>query len=158
VLAHHERQLEGIGALGAHGGAQQPARVAHCEADQLGGRGGGGEDEVALVLAVLVVDHHHGAARGDRGDRVLDGIQRDGARVRGVHRASSAAGRRLAVSFSTYFASTSTSRFTRSPTARTPRVVRERVSGMRPRVTSSPSIAATVRLTPSTAREPLATT
>src|SRR5699024_5592213 len=112
-----------------------------------------GQDQVALVLPVLVVDDHHRGAGGERGERVLDGIQ-----AQRAHRLGSVPGRRVAVSFSTYLASTSTSRFTRSPTSRRPRVVRARVSGISPMVTSSPSIAATVRLTPSTAREPLATT
>src|SRR5699024_4474021 len=148
----HQRQLEGVGPGGAHRRAEQPARVAHREADQGGGRGGGGEDQIALVLPVLVIDDDHGGAGGDRRDRVLDGVQ-----AQRAHRVCPVPGSRAAVSFSTYLASTSSSRFTRSPTARRPRVVRARDSGMRPIVTWSPSIAATVRLTPSTAREPLAT-
>ena len=44
-------------------------------ADQLRGGQLGGEDQIALVLPVLVVDHDDGPARGDLGDRELDGVE-----------------------------------------------------------------------------------
>src|SRR5699024_9820327 len=101
---------------------------------------------------VLVIDDDHGGAGGDRRDRVLDGVQ-----AQRAHRVCPVPGSRVAVSFSTYLASTSTSRVTRSPTARRPRVVRAGVSGMRPIVTWSRAIAARARRTPAAAREPCAT-
>ena len=81
--------------------ADQPAPLPRHEVDRLGRRELGGDREVALVLAVLVVaddDHPPGA---DVLDRLLD-------------RARTAAliGR---TSFSTYFATTSTSRLTGAP-------------------------------------------
>ena len=62
------------------------------------------------------------------------------------------------VSFSTYFASTSTSRLTTRPGAADPRVVRSRVSGMSDTLKPSSSTSATVSDTPSTAIEPFSTT
>jgi hypothetical protein len=59
---------------------------------------------------------------------------------------------------STYLASTSTSRLTRSPTDAEPSVVSSRVVGMSETVKESPSTPTTVRLTPSTVIEPFSTT
>jgi hypothetical protein len=61
-------------------------------------------------------------------------------------------------SFSTYFATTSTSRFIRAPAAAPPSVVRASVSGMSETSKPSSSIRATVSDTPSSAIEPLWTT
>src|SRR5690606_32614671 len=56
---------------------------------------------------------------------------------------------------STYLARRSVSMFTRSPTWREPRVVTSRVWGMRATLKRSGSTSTRVRLTPSTATEPL---
>ena len=63
-----------------------------------------------------------------------------------------------ATSFSTYFASTSTSRLTGRPGAAVPSVVRSSVSGISDTENESSSIADTVSETPSTAIEPFSTT
>jgi hypothetical protein len=60
-------------------------------------------------------------------------------------------------SLSTYFATTSTSRFTSSPSATLPSVVASRVCGMSAMVNEPSPRAAIVRLTPSTAIEPFST-
>src|SRR5690606_3113874 len=133
----------------------------------------GGEDDVALVLPVLVVHDHDRLAGRDVGDRPLDAVEPD----RGAHAVSPSAApalgagwsvslTRVATRRSTYFASTSTSRLTRSPGARVPSVVRARVSGMRLMVkrggacgsSASPSwTSTTVSETPSTVIEPFGT-
>jgi hypothetical protein len=64
----------------------------------------------------------------------------------------------LFTNFSTYLASTSTSRFTTRPGAARPSVVRSSVSGMSETLNPLPSTAATVSETPSTAIEPFSTT
>ena len=78
----------------------------------------------------------------------------------GSSRTACATGAAQAARRSAYFASTSTSRFTASPSARAPRVVTRRVSGITPtsnHAGDSPGAltAVTVRDTPSTAIEPL---
>ena len=98
--------------------------------------------EVALVLAVLVVADDDHAPGADLLERLLDG------RERPAH----------AISFSTYLASTSTSRFTGRPGSAVPSVVRSSVSGIRDTENESASIAETVSDTPSTAIEPFSTT
>ena len=62
-----------------------------------------------------------------------------------------------AASLSTYFATTSTSRFTSSPSATPPSVVTSRVCGMSATVNELSPRPAIVRLTPSTAMEPFST-
>ena len=99
------------------GTQMKPGRVADHERHQLRRRQLGGEDQVALVLAVLVVDHDDRPARRDVRDRPLDGRESHD---------------RLATSFSTYLAITSTSRLTGSPTPLCPSVVSLRVVGIRP--------------------------
>jgi hypothetical protein len=66
--------------------------------------------------------------------------------------------RHRATSFSTYFATTSTSRLTRVPAAAQPSVVRSSVSGISDTSNVSSSIRAMVSETPSTAIEPFSTT
>ena len=63
-----------------------------------------------------------------------------------------------ATSFSTYFATTSTSRLTALPGAAAPSVVRSSVSGMSETENQSSPTATTVSETPSTAIEPFSTT
>src|SRR5262249_21356480 len=125
------------------------------------------EDDVALVLPVLVVHHDDGTAGRDVGDGPLDVVQRDPGGVPADRGAGGRAGARAGVqllagghrappsSFSTYLAMTSTSRLTSSPGWRKPSVVRLSVSGMRLTSNQVALSAETVRLTPSTATEPL---
>jgi len=63
----------------------------------------------------------------------------------------------LAIIFSTYFATTSTSRFTGSPAPSDRKFVISAVCGIIATRTSVPSIAATVKLIPSIASDPLLT-
>ena len=65
---------------------------------------------------------------------------------------------RDAVSRSTYLATTSTSRLTVSPGARTPSVVCAKVVGINATVKASGATSTTVSETPSTAIEPFSTT
>src|SRR4029079_15825068 len=103
-------------------------------------------DEVALVLAVFVVDDDHQLTARDRVDGPVHPVER--------HRVVSVLVRRR----STYFAITSASRFTVSPTRFVPRVVTASVCGITATEHASACTAATVRLTPSTAIDPLCTT
>src|SRR5439155_9418576 len=144
VLRGHQVEAELVAALGGQGEADQAAPLLGHEVDRVGGRELRGERQVALVLAVLGVADDDHLAVADVLDRFLDRAERAGA-----HRATS---------FSTYFANTSTSRFTTRPGAASPSVVRSSVSGMSDTVKPSPSTSATVRETPSTAIEPFSTT
>ena len=67
-------------------------------------------------------------------------------------------GRLIGTSFSTYLASTSTSRLTGRPGSAVPSVVRSSVSGMSDTENETSSIAETVSDTPSTVIEPFSTT
>src|SRR5439155_3975635 len=105
-------------------------------------------NEVALVLAIGVVDHDDDPSRRDVHDGVVDRVEHGAVDLRLGHRVTSR---------STYFASTSTSRFTGSPGSTRPSVVTSSVCGIRATVKRWSSTAATVRLTPSTATEPFST-
>src|SRR5262249_52544016 len=118
------------------------------EVDRLRGDELGGHRQVALVLAVRIVDDDHHLALADVLDRVGDRGKR---RLNRAHRPSP-------ISFSTYLASTSTSRFTVSPAPACPRLVRCNVSGMRETVNDRSSSSATVSNTPSTAIDPFSIT
>src|SRR5581483_10231895 len=120
--------------------ADETARVRRHEVDRFVGREFRRDDEIALVLAVRVVDDDDHPAGADVLDRLLD--RRELAHVR---------------SFSTYFASTSTSRLTSSPGSREPSVVTSSVCGMSATAKPSSSTAATVSDVPSTAIEPFST-
>src|SRR5439155_24108339 len=87
------------------------------------------------------------AAPGGRGDR----LGRVGLGGRGH-------GRAPWTSFSTYFAITSTSRLTGSPTVLRPSVVSSRVAGIRLTVNAESVTDTTVREMPSTVMEPFSTT
>src|SRR4029453_16982639 len=106
-----------VAALGREREADQPASVLGHEVDRVGRDELGGDREAALVLAVLVVDDDDHLALADVLDRLLDGGER---RVRAGHGSCVREGS----SFSTYLASMSTSRFTGTPSAAAPRVVR----------------------------------
>ena len=133
-----------VAAIGREREADQPPTVGRHEVDRLGRRELGRQCEIALVLAVLGVADDDHVAGADVLDRLLDAAEWG---------ASS-----CLRSFSTYLASTSTSRLTVLPGAAAPSVVRSSVSGMSETSNASPSTAETVRDTPSTAIEPFSTT
>ena len=129
VAPHHRLQAELVAALLGEGEADQPAAVGGHEVDGLGGGELRRHHQVALVLAVLVVeDHDHPARRGS--PRSPRRRWRSGL-VLLVMRRPSRTARTGATSDSTYFATTSTSRFTARPTACGPRVVTAIVCGIR---------------------------
>ena len=143
VLGRHQVQAQRVAALGRQRQADQPAPLLGHEVDRLGRGELRREREVALVLAVLVVAHDDHAAGADVLQRRLDRGERP------AHRATS---------FSTYLASTSTSRLTGRPGAAAPSVVRSSVSGISATENQSSPISATVSETPSTAIDPFSTT
>ena len=140
-LAAIRSRPEFVAALGSQREADQPAPLLGHEVDRLGRRELRRHREVALVLAVLVVADDDHLAGADLFQGLFDG------RERPTHRAS----------FSTYLASTSTSRLTGRPGSAVPSVVRSSVSGMRDTANDSSSTADTVKETPSTAIEPFST-
>src|SRR5262249_37240062 len=116
--------------------------------------------QVALVLAVFAVADDDHLAAADLFDRLLDrgegGIGGLVGGLRGGHAFSFPANGDS--SRSTYLATTSTSTFQASPGAASPRLVRSSVSGISETSTQVSPRAATVRLTPFRATEPLSTT
>ena len=126
----------------------RPAGVHRHEVDRVGRGELGREGEVALVLAVLGVADDDHLAVADVLEGLLDRAE-GGVRSRRHVRDTS---------FSTYLASTSTSRLTDRPGAAAPRLVRSSVSGISETEKPSPSTSATVSDTPSTAIEPFSTT
>src|SRR5690606_22971086 len=100
-------------------------------------------DEVRFVLTVAAIAHEHRLALSKVLESLFD-------KRNGVHRHA-----RPATMRSTYFAMTSTSTLTFSPTSMAPKVVSARVVGMSDTVALLPSRAATVRETPLSAIEPL---
>src|SRR5581483_6787565 len=160
VVVGHRAQPERVAALLGQAQADEAARVRRHEVDRLGGGELGGDHEVALVLAVRIVDDDDEAAVADVLERLLDRGERGGL-PDGGHRSSLTARltnpaypRARASSRSTYFASTSTSRFTSSPGASAPRVVAASVCGTSATAKPSASTAATVSETPASAIEP----
>ena len=155
VLVGHLAEPELVAALGGQAEADQPAAVRRHEVDGVGRDELRGDREVALVLAVLVVDDDDEAARADLVDRLLDGGE--GARLGLGHARSPGHRNPGATSRSTYFASTSTSRFTGRPGARSRSVVASSVCGTSATANASSSSSATVSETPSTVIEPFST-
>ena len=156
VLVGHLPQAELVAALGRQAQADQPAPVHRHEVHRLGRDELRGDREVALVLAVLVVDDDDEPPGADLLDRLLD--RREGrfghrrsrrAIVAGVNAGST--------SRSTYFASTSTSRFTERPGPSSPSVVAVSVCGTSATANASSYSSATVSDTPSTVIEPFST-
>src|SRR6185437_9221124 len=139
----HGGQLEAVGFCLGDRHADVARGVADHEREQLRRRELGGEDQVALVLAVLVVYDDHCLAGRDVLDGPFDRIQGHDW---------------LLTSFSTYFATTSTSRLTGSPTPLAPSVVSFSVVGMSPTPNDSSVTCVTVRDTPSTVIDPFSTT
>src|SRR5690606_37672084 len=117
VRVVHRRQLEPVRLRLGQRCTDEAGRVPHHEGDELRGRHLGGEDEVALVLPVLVIDDDDRTSGRDLLDRLFDRGER-------VLPAALAPGHALTapISFSTYFAITSTSTFTRAPGSLRPRV------------------------------------
>ena len=117
VLRRHQVEAQLVAALAGQREADQAAAVRGHEVDGVRRDELGRHHEVALVLAVLrVADDDHLAVAD-----VLDGL---------LDRAEGGI-RHRALSFSTYFASTSTSRFTLRPGPASPSVVSSSVSGIR---------------------------
>ena len=141
VAVDHRRQRQRVGPLGRHRRAQHAGRVPHGPADP----GGRGVDRRPGRRRPRSPGRRRrrrapaGRAAARRGRRSIDGRSsrtrvrpRDrGGRDDGQLRAR-ASGHQARTSLSTYFASTSTSRFTVSPGCRLPRVVRcERLGDQR---------------------------
>src|SRR5262249_18729263 len=145
VLVHpvHGGQLEAVGLRLGDRHAHVARRVADHEREQFRRRELGREDQVALVFAVLVVDDDDCPAGRDVLGGPFDRVQGHDWLLR---------------SFSTYFATTSTSRLTGSPTPLAPSVVSFSVVGMSPTPNDSSVTCVTVSDTPSTVIEPFSTT
>lgn len=71
----HGGQVEGVGALGTEGGADEAASVGGHEGDVFGGDEAGGGDEVGFVFALGVVGDDDDFPGGNGGDDVLDGAK-----------------------------------------------------------------------------------
>src|SRR5262249_9928292 len=149
VVVDHHGDLQLVQALGEHGHAHEAAAVHDHEVH--GFRGGlvGGHEEVPFVLAILVVHDDEDPPRADLLHCLLD--LRELPPPLDRHDDSS----RTLSDRSTYFPITSISRFTRRPGLKPLSVVRSSVCGMTMTSKARSSSAATVRLTPSTATEPL---
>ncbi len=143
VLGRHQVEPELVAADGRERQADQAASVLGHEVHGLRRRELGGQREVALVLAVLGVADDDHPAGADVLERLLDGAKWHSAHL---------------FSFSTYLASTSTSRFTVLPGTASPSVVRSSVSGISETSKAWSSTALTVSETPSTAIDPFSTT
>ncbi len=177
VVRDHLVEFEPVEVGAVHRHADHPGGITDHEGQQLRGGLLRREDQVAFVLAVGVVDDDDWPAGGDLRDRLVD---RGETRITdwqifdhdscplplwmtGVLDEPAPAASPATTSFSTYFASTSTSRLTRSPTPRRPRVVTCNVVGIRLTVNvagvvaSAGVISTTVRLTPSTVMDPFST-
>ena len=149
VVGHHQRDLQLVEAFTDDGHADHTARVPNDERDRLGRHLLRRHDQIALVLPVGIVDDDHHPSGADVFDRLRDGRERRRLRAGLLlfahrHRPSIPSAIALvitlaiavaispAMSRSTYFAITSTSRFTRSPGTTVPNVVTsERVRDQR---------------------------
>src|SRR4030095_5438186 len=149
VVVDHHGDLQLVEPLRKHGHAHEAAPVHDHEVDGLGRRLVSCHEEVALVLAVLVVHHDENPPRANFLHRLFN--PRELALTLDGHRDSSLTLNAL----STYLPITSISRFPRRPGFRRPRVVHSSVCGMTMTSKAPLSSEATVRLTPSTATDPL---
>src|SRR5918992_594577 len=167
VLRDHQRDPQLVEPLLRDGHAHDPPPVRDHEVDRLGRSLLGRHDEVALILAIGVVHDDDDVASPDVVEGLLDRRERAGHEVL----PPSAPGVRTTLASlavlppgtpascaSTYFAITSTSRFTMWPRRADPSVVTASVCGIRATEKPVPSRAATVRLTPSRHTEPFSTT
>src|SRR5213592_3269107 len=123
VALSHRMQAELVAALAREAEADQPARVRRHEVDRVRRRELRCDHEIALVLAIGIIDDDDEASGADLLDRLFD--RRERRLRRGRRHAEDRI--RPAMRRSTYFASTSTSRFSSSPTAIVPSVVSESV-------------------------------
>ena len=155
VAVGHRAQAELFAALAGQAEADQAAAVLRHEVDRLGRRKLGRDRQVAFVLAVGGVDDNDELALADVVDRLLDRGER-GRTGGGLHLTADRTAQRCA-SRSTYFASTSASRFTASPAWSPESVVSRSVCGTSAMPTPRSSSAAIVSETPSTASEPFST-
>src|SRR5437660_1572547 len=168
VARDHLRELELLQSLDGHGHADHAARVLADERDCLRSYELRGHREIAFVLAVLVRSEEDHLSAADVLNSLGDRRERTGWRDHSrsfwnharhfAHSSSLGACHALLTRRSTYFASTSVSRFTRSPGTSAPSVVRSAVWGMSAiskKVLPRPAI---VRDTPSTVMNPFITT
>src|SRR5215470_1426619 len=149
VVVDHHGDLQLVQAIGEHGHAHEAAALHDHEVYGFWGGFVGGHEEVPFVLAILVVHDDEDPPCADLLHRLLD--LRELTPPLGRHDDSS----RTLSDRSTYLPITSISRFTRRPGLQLPSVVRSSVCGMTMTSKARSSSAATVRLTPSTATEPL---
>src|SRR5206468_8256630 len=155
VAVGHLAQSELVAALLGQWEADQAAGVRGHEVDRLGRRELGGDRQVALVLAVGRVDHDHELSLPNVLDRVLDRGEQRRLLVCGLGHQPEIVSR--SISFSTYLASTSTSRLTSAPGSSAPSVVTSSVCGISATSKASPRRPAIVSETPSTVIEPFST-
>ena len=86
VLAHHQRQVEGIEPLTLHGQTDQAAGFGGHEVDLLGRCKLRRTDQVAFVFSVFVVDHHHAGPIPNGLKGLFNRVETDGAGHRwGAH-------------------------------------------------------------------------
>src|SRR5439155_6716725 len=155
VSRGHRPELELGAALLGEAEADQAATVRRHEVDRLGRRELGRDRQVALVFAVGRVHDDDELALANVLDRFLD-LGEGGGSLDSFHLAAHRTPHRAA-SRSTYFARTSTSRFTVSPASSPESVVSRRVCGTSAIATPWSSASAIVSETPSTARDPFST-
>src|SRR5262249_14239131 len=122
VAVRHRLEAELVAPLLGQAEADEPPAVGGHEIDRLGSGELRPARQVALVLAVGRIDDDHELSGTDVLDRLLDGRERRLLFEPCGHPADRSGGYRAA-NRSTYFASTSTSRFTTSPGSSEPRVV-----------------------------------
>src|SRR6478735_2959839 len=158
VLVGHLPQTELLAALRREAQADQAPAVHRHEVDRVRRHELRRDREVALVLAVDVVGDDDEPSFPDLLDRLLDRGERARLGLRGrAHSAHRSPAHRRFSSLSTYFARTSTSRFTGVPGRSAPSVVASSVWGTSAIENVSPSSPATVSDTPSTVIEPFST-
>ena len=126
ILLHHEGQLQLIGSSAGHRSTDYATGVVNEEAHLFFGRKLCGHDEIALVFPILVVDHNHDLAAPNSRKGIGNGIEyvsmafgiRDVFRLVRILGSLDFGFAHLcpSSSFSAYFAITSTSMFTLSPT------------------------------------------
>ena len=158
VVVGHGPQVELVAALGSEAEADEAAAVRGHERDRLGRDELCRDREVALVLAVGVIDDDDEPTGANLLDRLVD--RREGRRRRRRSRTRCHASDRSphrALSRSTYFASTSASRFTAWPGRSEDSVVASSVCGTSATAKASELSSATVSETPSIVIDPFST-
>jgi hypothetical protein len=159
VLGRHQVEPELVASLGRQRQADQAPPLFGHEVDSLGCGELRRQHQVTLVLPVRCVADHDHPAGAEVLERVVDRRERSSALV--AHRLASVSdsgSRAPGSSFSTYFATTSTSTLTASPGASSRSVVRSSVSGISATAKRSSSAEIAVSETPSSATDPFSTT